>query len=94
MNTERAITDMPAYVAGTWTVDPVHSDVSFKVRHLRVSNIRGKFHGVTGTIVLADDPLASSAVAEIDLVRSTQVTSNATATSARPASSTSRSTRT
>lgn len=67
VSTAPASTDMPAYVAGTWTVDPVHSDVSFKVRHLLVSNVRGKFHGVTGTIVLAEDPLGSSAVAEIDL---------------------------
>lgn len=67
VSTARASTDMPAYVAGTWTVDPVHSDVSFKVRHLLISNVRGKFHGVTGTIVLADNPLESSAVVEIDL---------------------------
>lgn len=67
MSTARTSTDMPAYVAGTWTVDPVHSDVSFKVRHLLISNVRGKFHGVTGTIVLADNPLKSSAVAQIDL---------------------------
>lgn len=58
---------IPSYIAGTWTVDPVHSDLSFKVRHLMVGNVRGKFHGVTGTLVLAEDPLNSTVVAEIDL---------------------------
>ncbi len=49
-------TQIPGYIAGTWTIDPVHSDLSFKVRHLMVANVRGKFHGVTGTLVLAEDP--------------------------------------
>jgi polyisoprenoid-binding protein YceI len=59
--------EIPGYVAGKWTIDPVHSDVSFKVRHLVVANVRGKFHGVIGTIVLAENPLESSVLAEIDL---------------------------
>jgi polyisoprenoid-binding protein YceI len=29
--------------AGTWVGDPVHSDVSFKVRHMGVGKVRGKF---------------------------------------------------
>ena len=60
-------TQIPGYIAGTWTIDPVHSDLSFKVRHLMVGNVRGKFHGVTGTLVLAVDPLDSTVVAEFDL---------------------------
>lgn len=32
-------TEFPGYVAGTWTVDPVHSDVSFSVRHMMVSKV-------------------------------------------------------
>jgi polyisoprenoid-binding protein YceI len=58
---------VPGYVAGTWSIDPVHTDVSFTVRHMMVSKVRGKFHGVAGTIVLADDPLASKVEADIDL---------------------------
>jgi polyisoprenoid-binding protein YceI len=57
---------IPGYVAGTWSIDPVHTDVSFTVRHMMVSKVRGKFHGVRGSIILADDPLASEAYAEID----------------------------
>ena len=60
-------TALPGYKAGTWTIDPVHTDVSFTVRHMMVSKVRGKFHGVEGTIVLAEDPLASTVSADIDL---------------------------
>jgi polyisoprenoid-binding protein YceI len=30
--------------AGTWTVDPAHSAVDFKVRHIGLSNVRGRFN--------------------------------------------------
>jgi polyisoprenoid-binding protein YceI len=60
-------TGLPGYVAGTWTIDPVHSEVGFSVRHMMVSKVRGKFQNVTGEIVTGADPLASSAIAEIDL---------------------------
>ncbi|MFP5370122.1 MAG: YceI family protein [Actinomycetes bacterium] len=58
---------IPGYIAGTWSIDPVHTDVSFTVRHMMVSKVRGKFHGVKGTIVLAEDPLASEVTADIDM---------------------------
>jgi polyisoprenoid-binding protein YceI len=60
-------TQIPGYLAGTWTIDPVHTDVSFTVRHMMVSKVRGKFHGVTGTIVTAADPANSRVEADIDL---------------------------
>jgi len=40
--TETAV-EIPGYVTGTWTVDPVHSEVSFVVRHMMVSKVRGRF---------------------------------------------------
>ncbi len=55
------------YVAGTWAIDPVHTEVGFSVRHMVVSKVRGRFTGVTGTITTAENPLESSATAEIDL---------------------------
>lgn len=58
---------IPGYVAGTWEIDPVHSDVSFSVRHMMVSKVRGRFHGVRGTIVTGENPLDSSVTAEIDV---------------------------
>ncbi|WP_433890206.1 YceI family protein [Streptomyces sp. CA-111067] len=56
---------IPGYVAGTWTIDPVHSDVSFFVRHLGVSKVRGSFATFEGTIVTAEDPLQSTVTAVI-----------------------------
>ena len=35
--------EIPGYVAGTYTIDPGHSDVAFTVRHLMVSKVRGHF---------------------------------------------------
>jgi polyisoprenoid-binding protein YceI len=58
---------IPGYVAGTWTIDPVHSEVGFSVRHMMVSKVRGKFSKFSGELVTAEDPLASSVTAEIDL---------------------------
>jgi polyisoprenoid-binding protein YceI len=53
------------YVAGTWTIDSVHSDVSFYVRHLGVSKVRGHFAAFEGTITTAENPLDSKVEAVI-----------------------------
>ncbi|MBY8878922.1 YceI family protein [Actinacidiphila acidipaludis] len=53
------------YVAGTWTIDAVHSDVSFYVRHLGVSKVRGNFETFEGTIVTGENPLDSKVDAVI-----------------------------
>ena len=58
---------IPGYVAGTWTIDPVHSEVGFSVRHMMVSKVRGKFTKFGGELVTADDVLDSSVTADIDL---------------------------
>ena len=59
--------EIPGYVAGTWAIDPVHSEVSFVVRHMMVSKVRGRFDKFEGTIVTAPDPLQSSVTATVDL---------------------------
>jgi polyisoprenoid-binding protein YceI len=59
--------EIPGYVAGTWTIDPVHSEVSFTVRHMMVSKVRGRFDKFEGTITTAPDPLQSSVTATVDL---------------------------
>jgi polyisoprenoid-binding protein YceI len=58
---------IPGYVAGTWVIDPVHSEVSFVVRHMMVSKVRGRFDKFEATFVTAEDPLASSVTAKVDL---------------------------
>jgi polyisoprenoid-binding protein YceI len=60
-------TTVPGYEAGTWNIDPIHSEVGFSVRHMMVSKVRGRFTAFSGQIITADDPTKSSATAEIDL---------------------------
>ena len=48
MSTTDTTTTIPGYVAGTWTIDPVHSEVGFSVRHMMVSKVRGKFTELRG----------------------------------------------
>jgi polyisoprenoid-binding protein YceI len=62
-----AVTELPGYLAGTWTIDPAHSEVGFSVRHMMVSKVRGKFARFEGSIVTADDPARSTATATIDM---------------------------
>ncbi len=59
--------EIPGYVAGTWTIDPVHSEVSFVVRHMMVSKVRGRFDKFEGTIVTAENPLESTVTATVDV---------------------------
>lgn len=59
-------TQIPGYIAGTWDIDPVHSDVSFTVRHMMVSKVRGQFDGFSGEIVTGADVTGSSVTASID----------------------------
>ncbi|MCU1343829.1 MAG: YceI family protein [Acidimicrobiia bacterium] len=58
---------VPGLTAGTWVFDLAHSEVSFTVRHLMVSKVRGLFTKFEGQIQVADDLLASSVEASIDL---------------------------
>jgi polyisoprenoid-binding protein YceI len=59
--------EIPGYIAGTWTIDPAHSEVSFTVRHMMVSKVRGHFTRFEGEIVTAPNPLDSRVTVTIDL---------------------------
>ena len=59
--------EIPGFVAGTWAIDPVHSEVSFVVRHMMISKVRGRFDTFEGTIVTAEDPAESTVTASVDL---------------------------
>ena len=51
-----------------WHIDSRHSLAEFSVRHLMLSKVRGRFTGVSGTIVdAAEDPKLSSVKAAIDV---------------------------
>jgi polyisoprenoid-binding protein YceI len=56
----------PGFTAGTWNIDPNHSEVSFTVGHLVVSKVRGRFDAYSGTIVTDKDLGCSSVQVTID----------------------------
>jgi len=46
----------------TWNIDPAHSAAEFKVKHMMISNVKGHFAKVTGTLTLDDSDLSRSRV--------------------------------
>ena len=52
---------------GTYDIDASHTHVGFKARHLVVAKVRGSFSDVSGTVVVADDPLASTVEVSVGL---------------------------
>jgi polyisoprenoid-binding protein YceI len=52
------------WAAGTWTIDPAHTTVSFAARHL-MSRVRGMFSEVSGQIVTGAAPSGSTVTAVI-----------------------------
>jgi polyisoprenoid-binding protein YceI len=51
---------------GVWNVDPAHSNLSFTVKHLMISKVRGSFSVFSGTVTVPDDRLASTVEVSID----------------------------
>ncbi|HEY6871843.1 MAG TPA: YceI family protein [Geobacteraceae bacterium] len=49
--------------ASTWNIDPEHSNVGFKIRHLMISNVRGNFEKHAGTVDIDDKDITRSRVA-------------------------------
>jgi polyisoprenoid-binding protein YceI len=64
--TDSTVRQFLGFVAGTWEIDPVHSEVSFVVRHMVVSKVRGRFDRFSGTIVTDEDLARSSVTVTID----------------------------
>ena len=50
----------PQAVTTTWKIDPVHTVVEFKVKHMMISNVKGQFAGVAGALTLDESDLANS----------------------------------
>lgn len=48
--------------ASTWEIDTAHSTANFSVRHMMVSNVKGTFGNVKGTINLDDKDVTKSTV--------------------------------
>jgi polyisoprenoid-binding protein YceI len=60
----------------TWNIDPVHSHAEFKVRHMMISNVKGQFKGITGTLKRDSSDLTKSGT-EISIEAATLNTGDA-----------------
>jgi hypothetical protein len=60
------IAQIPGFIAGTWKLDPNHSDVGFVVGHLVMSKVHGRFDAFSGTVVTDEDLDRSSVRVSID----------------------------
>lgn len=59
--------DIPGYRAGTWILDPSHSEVTFSVRHMMISKVRGTFGVKSATLIAPENPLEASVTASVDV---------------------------
>jgi polyisoprenoid-binding protein YceI len=51
----------------TWNIDPAHSDVTFSVKHMGFSTVRGRFGGISGTVELESNETVRAADVTIDV---------------------------
>ena len=49
-----------ATAATIWSIDPAHSAAEFKVKHMMISNVKGKFTGLAGTLTLNEGDVSKS----------------------------------
>jgi polyisoprenoid-binding protein YceI len=59
--------DIPGYKTGTWALDPAHSEVTFTVRHMMISKVRGTFGVKSGTFTTPENPLEATVEASVDV---------------------------
>ena len=58
-----AICLMPfSAMASNWTIDPDHSNIQFKVRHMMITDVKGTFGKVKGVIRIDEKDMSLSAV--------------------------------
>jgi polyisoprenoid-binding protein YceI len=46
----------------TWNIDPAHSAAEFKVKHMMIANVKGKFTGLSGLLKLDETDYTHSTV--------------------------------
>jgi polyisoprenoid-binding protein YceI len=59
--------DVPGYKSGTWVLDPSHSEVTFSVRHMMISKVRGTFGMKSATLIAPENPLDAKVEASVDV---------------------------
>lgn len=52
----------PGAITSTWQIDPIHSTAQFKVKHMMISNVKGEFTSITGSLELNEGDVSKSKV--------------------------------
>jgi polyisoprenoid-binding protein YceI len=55
-------TAQPTTATTTWNIDPAHSAAEFKVKHMMISNVKGQFTSLNGTLSLHETDVTNSGV--------------------------------
>lgn len=53
---------MTSSATSTWNIDPAHSAAEFKVKHMMISNVKGKFTGLSGSLTLDESDITKAHV--------------------------------
>ena len=61
MTTATTASSAPGTVT-TWKIDAAHSSAEFKVKHMMISNVKGKFSGLSGVLKLDETDYTHSVV--------------------------------
>jgi polyisoprenoid-binding protein YceI len=57
------VLSLPALASATiWNIDPDHTNIGFKVRHLMISNVKGSFNKHSGVVDINDKDITKSKV--------------------------------
>ena len=48
--------------SGSWSVDPAHSTIEFRVKHMLIQTVKGRFRDFDGAIVAGAEPSVSGSI--------------------------------
>jgi len=55
-------TVLPQNLTTTWNLDPAHTMAEFKIKHMMIANVKGRFSKISGVLILDESKLANSSV--------------------------------
>jgi polyisoprenoid-binding protein YceI len=56
------VTTSPESSVTKWKIDPAHSSAEFQIKHMMISNVKGAFSGISGTLELDESDISRSHV--------------------------------
>jgi polyisoprenoid-binding protein YceI len=45
-----------------WVIDPIHSEIGFKIKHLMITNVSGRFEGFEAEVLTEDEDFSTAKV--------------------------------